>query len=431
MQRLLVREHGAVDLSSTPHPERARDALLAATATLREEVFRVDRRGRLRVTGVVGMVQAGGVSVEILPKVTSGSTTADDLAFLRALLTAARLVPQRLVTPALVAHARMPLLELVIRQAAEHMQTTLGAHGVPRRYEEVHEDRETVLGVIDMNRAMRQMPHERNRIPVIHAPLNVDNGLSRLLRALATALYRITASTLTRQLLADVVDQLSGAGNVPLSLHVVDQAAVSPHEEHWRPEQELARGLCDGRMPNPTLTGQTGTHALVFGLDDIFEKVLRRALAVALRHTGWHLATHTRARHFLVDTETGKRRLRLRPDILVAADDDAAERLQVADAKWKTVTVGHAGITLDRNDVYQLSAYMNRYRLDRGVLLVPAGAELGRVADAPWSRRLRIDGSSSFMDVVAVDVHALVGPDKAARQRALRHLAHTFASKAS
>jgi 5-methylcytosine-specific restriction endonuclease McrBC regulatory subunit McrC len=424
-----VREHERVDLGGTGDAARARDALLAATSGLREAVFRVDRRGHLHARSLVGMVQARGLTVQILPKVPAGSDPREDSRFLLRLLTAAHLVPQRFVGPGLAATDETPLLEMVIRQAAEHMQETLGAYGVPRRYEEVRDERETVVGVIDMERAMRQMPHERHRVPLIRAPLRTDNVLSRMVLSLARTLAMITMSRRTALVLADVVEQLSEAELRPLTRDLVDLGEPTVQEEQWVPEHQLAYGLCSGLLPNPTRPGPLPTRTLVFSLDDIFEKVLRRSLAACLPGSGWHLADHPQPRHFLIDTVTDAPRLRIRPDILLASDGD--RRLQVADAKWKSLVVGSRGIKLDHADVYQINAYLDRFQLPRGVLLLPATDETRSAGSIPWHRRLGLAGSMTVIDIVAVDVHALVARDRTSREQALDHLRSAFTTLAT
>lgn len=417
-----TREYERVDLTGVPRRAQVRDALLAATASLREPVFRVDRKGQLWATGYVGMVQAQGITVEVLPRVSETDDEGSESNFLLHLLTAARLVPHRMWTPGRVALGNVPLFEIVMRAAAEHLQAVLGEHGPPRRFHEIEEYAGSILGTVDMTRVMRQLPSERNLVPIRHAPLQADNPLARLIRALASYLRRVTASRRTRALLTDALGQLDAAAEVTLDLHLTEAAQPIPgQEEHWTALHEFAASLCRGLRPDPTKSGMMTSRLLLFSLDDIFERVLRRALPRALDPSDLHLAPRTPSRHFLRDLGNGVPQLRLRPDYLILNGDGP---VVVADAKWKQLATTERSVGLARDDVFQLSAYLNRYRLPAGILFFPADAERRRAEGPAWSRELAIEGSESVIRAVAIDVFGLVSPTVADRKRALQQLRH-------
>lgn len=421
MRRIQVREYEEVRLAGLSHPARIRDALLAATAGLREAVFRVDRRGHLWSTGFVGIVEAAGVTVEMLPRAGTVQDSFDaDAAFLLNLLSAARLIPQRMRQPGRLAMRSVPLFETVIRAAAEELQTVLLEHGPPRRFHEVEEEGTTILGSVDMVRSMRQLPSDRNRVPIRHAPLQTDNPLARLMLSLADHLRRATKSRRSEALLADAADQLAGAQMFPLSTRLAEiSTPVAGMEDHWRSLHVLAAGLAKGLHPDPTRTGSAATTVLIFPLDDVFERILRRAIPYALRGSSLSLADGTPTRYLLRDAETGSRRLRLRPDYLLM---DRGEPLLVADAKWKSLRLDRNGLLLTREDVFQVTAYMNRYGLRDGMLLFPACAQTRRDEGPAWVRNLGVEGSTGVIRAVSIDVPALVSTDRAQRDRAMSQL---------
>ncbi|WP_162244776.1 hypothetical protein [Methylobacterium sp. Leaf469] len=369
----------------------------------------------------MGIVEAAGVTIEMLPRSMAGRNDEDaDAAFMLNLLTAARLVPRRMWHLGRVALGSVPLFETVIRAAAVELQGVLHEHGPPRRFHEVEEEMTTILGSIDMVRAMRQLPPERNRVPIRHAPLQADNPLARLMLSLAEHLQRCTKSRRSAALLANAADQLSAAQRCQLSPRLVELSEpVIDVEDHWRPLYDLASGLARGVNPNPTRAGSTATNVLIFALDDIFEKIMRRAIPYALLGTGLGLAASTPKRYMLRDTETGMYRLRLRPDFLILDCDDP---VLVADAKWKHLTLDRNGLSLSREDVFQITAYMNRYGLRDGVLLFPADTRTRRVVGAAWNRDLAVEGSTAIIKALAIDAHALVSPERVQRDRAMVQL---------
>ena len=415
-----VRENERVDLSQFARPTQTRDALLASTAHLREAVFRVNRRGHLAAKGLVGIVQTRGITVEILPKVATGATVEDDRQFLLHLLTNSGLLPYRQWLAGNVQQARIPLLEIVIRQAAEELQALLGEHGPPRRYVDVDEELDFLTGRLDTARTMRQLPSERHRVHVHHSPVQGDNPLSRLLKALARSLFAVTGSRRTRGILGDALAQLELVGEQELTEALLTQGRPTDSESHWDGLWNLAAGLHNGLAPNPAAPGTAASRVLVFSLDDIFERVMRRALTQSVRGESLVLARRTPPYHYLEDLARGEKRLRLRPDLLLTLDGSP---LIVADAKWKRIRLSRrGGVLLDRSDVYQVTAYMNRYDVEAGILFMPAGSSTLLPHEAPWYRTLQVTGSTKRLHVLAVDVAGLVARESEVTDRALRRL---------
>jgi 5-methylcytosine-specific restriction endonuclease McrBC regulatory subunit McrC len=417
---LTAREYELLDLSSLARPTAARDALMAATSHLPEAVFTVDRRGRLRTQGFVGLVHAPGVSVQILPKVPAGSAVADDHDLLRRLLVAAGLVPQRLASSGATEFGDLPLLEVVIRKAARDLVSRLGDFGPPRRYEVVRTESDTVRGSIDLDRLMRQMPPERVLVPIRFSPLQADNPLSRVLLALALHLQRVTRSRLTRRLLEEAESRLATVTPMELSHRLLQDGTPRVGEEPWLDLHQLAEGLFGGRRPNPLVAGPTESSVLVFSLDDIFERLVRRIATHSLGGTPWSLAPRSPRRHFLHDTETDRPRLRLRPDLSFV--DGSGHPVLVGDAKYKRIRLTPRGLSLAPEDVYQVSAYMNRFTLSRSLLFMPADDGTRLPGERPWTRRMRLEDSDSFIDVVAVDVPALVSASLSEQARVVAQM---------
>jgi hypothetical protein len=171
--------------------------------------------------------------------------------------------------------------------------------------------------------------------------------------------------------------------------------------------------------------GLTQARGLLFSLDDLFEALLRRALAESLREGSLTLAAGERQLHLLRSLDGGAESLALKPDFLFLKGPKG--KVLVGDAKWKRLTDEAGSLGLAPSDVYQLATYMARHGLRRGVLFFPMDEWMTPNPDGYWSRDFELIGGGGHISVVAVDILGLVSRDQQLRQRAIASLRFALA----
>ena len=107
-----------------------------------------------------------------------------------------------------------------------------------------------------------------------------------------------------------------------------------------------------GRLPFPSF---------LVNMSQLFETVLTKRLQRMIPKNGLRVVAQ---RHDYLDISG---RVGIRPDILVC-DSTMGKPLLVLDAKYKLLNSGSDDLN---RDIYQISAYMDRYELKRGVLVYP------------------------------------------------------------
>lgn len=137
-------------------------------------------------------------------------------------------------------------------------------------------------------------------------------------------------------------------------------------------------------------------------MDQLFEEFIGAVIRRHARELGTtrDCVCLQAARHgrWLVTTQQGSGRFRLRPDVLVR--DGAATRL-ILDTKWKRLLTDAEDRKngVSQGDVYQLYAYANRFKSPDNLLLYPMvpGVTAKRyvLQDDPLERQIRVE----FIDV--------------------------------
>jgi 5-methylcytosine-specific restriction enzyme subunit McrC len=391
-----------------------REQLLRRTRSLPEDVIAPTRRGTLRVGGYVGLIDTGAAYLEILPRVSPTASLAEDRDFLVRLLSESGVIPKPRSMPARIELGARHLLEVVIRAVAQRMTQLLG-QGVPRRYVQIRDVSPTIRGRIDFDGLARRLPGREHQVPIRYAPLQRDNGLTRILATLAEELARQTKSPESRRLLHECLADLRDSPPGGLDAGSIARITLAEHESQWGPFVEMAIALARGRSPHPVTGGSTAGQGLIFSLDDLFERLLRLRLAAVAEATALELDRSPR-QFLLRHRETGQTGVRLRPDYVLYAP--AGDVVLVADAKWKMLERPGKPAYPARTDVYQLVAYMLRHRSSNGLLLYPGDA--GATSLAAYDVLPR----GGVLYVATVDVAGLVSTSRDARREAEEWLLH-------
>jgi 5-methylcytosine-specific restriction enzyme subunit McrC len=156
-------------------------------------------------------------------------------------------------------------------------------------------------------------------------------------------------------------------------------------------------GLCGLALHHLTLDERPGPHPFASFLVDmprLFESFLTARLRVLLPKHGLRVVAQ---RHDYLDEE---RRVGIRPDVLVYAKR-GANPLLVLDAKYRRPDDPEGGLN---RDLYQVSAYLDRYRLSRGVLVYPQ-------FDDPAGRRLKLRGTPKHLHIETLNLGAATPPE--------------------
>ncbi|MEX2608832.1 MAG: hypothetical protein WEA24_02725 [Gemmatimonadota bacterium] len=415
-RRFAAVEHGLVS-SETPVSNAAWDRLMRSAARLPGDFLRRTGRGVV-VGGYVGVVDLGWCQLEILPKGTA-ELSADDLRrFLFDLLDRAGLVPRPLISRTAVASGRHHLLQVLISSFSSQLHRDL-LLGVPRRYHIREERLSQIKGKIRFSALATSLPSERHVTPIRHAPLQFDNGLNRVLRALGTAL-RDAAESRQDIMTLDHCDRMLGAARI-ISLHHLrpHRVRLSRQEDRWRPYVDLAVLIRRGQAPIPTSTGEAKGFGLLFTLDDVFERLIRRTLASS-PPLGTKLSLRPVRPRLLHSVSTGVASLSLRPDLLLT--DGGGHPILVADAKWKQLPSRSGSHGLSPTDVYQVATYMAAHSVDRGLLLFPEAAWMREGGRSSWRNRFRLAGGQGELTVGSVDVFGLASGDSQRRAHAVERL---------
>ena len=384
-----------------PVRENARFALedrfaerLSATAQRAKKRLKVpsvlDRtRDGLKASGVVGIVAAPGVTLEILPKIDG-----DDGAVRKALVSMLSIAWGLRVADGELAGLdtqRSDLLEVLIGLFANRLLVAV-RRGLPRRYVGFEEDLRLLRGSLNIVRQITSLAARPDVLACRFEELSADTPLNRVLKAAVRRLVSVTRSAANARLLGELAArfELVGDSSAPLKEPVrLDRTNAAYHDLH-----RLARLLLSGDWQSTT-SGEALGFSLLFPMAELFERFVGKLL---LRSAApWPVRLQARQHSALLD-DAGPL-FELRPDAVI----EAPARPIVLDTKWKELAANDRKLGVVQDDVYQMLVYGQAYDAERLVLLYPWRPGLEKGVIKSW----RVQGAQTRFDIATVDIGQL------------------------
>lgn len=375
---VVIREHERFDAEDAPVRDREAPAI---PRRLFERLRRFDERHARADGGAftwyahhakagqwVGVVQAGDVQLEVLPKIDDVSSDAQSRRNLLTMLAFSGDVPIRARDIASLTSRSAGLCDALARLFGERLVTEL-LRGADRAYVSRRENLTRFRGKLAVRAHVIRNAVHRERFVCDFDELVADTPMNRLFRAACRRLLSSARDPATQDSLRRGLLLLDEVDDVVVTRGLLDRVVVTRQNERFAELVELARMIFESEAPTPEV-GERATFALLFDMNVVFERFVagfvRRSVLPLL--PGWRLHLHAKGRRRHLFQSDGRGLLRLEPDLLL---EGPGGELVVVDTKWKRLSPGRETATMARADLYQLYAYSRRYEAARSVLLYP------------------------------------------------------------
>lgn len=371
MFHLIVREHERIPVvTSRRADERALlphevDALLRACQKFGQSPLTVGHKC-VKFAQQCGVLQAKGISVEILPKV-AGDEQFDRGLLLRMLAIAANLPVARLGASNIHLQSHS-VLRVMIQWFCSEVSTQCHA-GLLREYVTRSDDLTVIRGRWRPDVDARRSSGDKTRLHCEFDDHTTDNRYNRALKA---ALRRTRTLAAGCGVLLRQIDLLLGAladvADVPVSADEVLNMPRNRLVARYASALEMAAWFLASRAPD-LRRGNDDGFAMLFDMNKLFQafmgRMLRRNIPAGYR------VREEGPRFFLTLNGEGERRFQMRPDFCILA---GSEIVAIIDTKWKRLTPdsknGKWGV--QQADIYQLHAYATAYQCDVVSLWYPS-----------------------------------------------------------
>lgn len=380
MFNLCVREHERIAIA--PKREAGERVLTQQEADSLMSVCERERIPALvggyksvKFDSFCGVIQAAGISVEILPKIADND--AFDRGVLLRMIALASDFPLARLDAQHIALQSQTLLRTLVRWFCDELFTQFHP-GLLREYVNQADDLAAIRGRWRPDVDACRFPGRKDRMSCEFDELTTDNRYNQALKAALHCVQPLAhgSASLSRDVSA-LLGWLQDVSDLPVTAEQVRRLPSNRLTARYSRALRLAEWFLGAQAPD-TRRGRSNGIALLFDMNDLFQSFL----AAALRRTlpdGLRLREEG-PRHFLTVGSDGNSRFQMKPDLCVLSGDQV---IAVIDAKWKRLKPDNSKLGIQQADIYQMHAYAHAYRCAQVALWYPGHEGLNGGSGSP------------------------------------------------
>ncbi len=366
--------------------------------------YKNGRAVSMQAHSMVGVLRAGGVSVQVMPKLAAGTDDSSRSLAVGNLL-------QMLEKSGWVNISRSGItglgadqddfFEVLISLYANGLLEMLN-RGVVRRYVNLEAVTPYLKGrLLFPDTGSRGAA--RHLFRVSHDEFSEDNQLNQVFKRVTSLLIKLSSNGSNVKLLIFAEYLLSNVRDRAVTAHEAEKITLGRFDLGYGPLLELAKIFLSGSSTRLG-HGRFETFSFLLDMNVLFEKYVGKVVQEVLG-TSFSVLLQKPQRHLAYDVEMKKDVLSLRPDITVWSRKGKGSMiapLLIADTKYKILDNDERASGVSHGDLYQMLAYAKRYGGDRILLMYPKELN-GRVI----RKHLTVGGDGSNVSVFVATVDLL------------------------
>lgn len=372
MSRLIqVFEHERLTL----HPNNWGEKL---TVSELEKLYAFnDKNNNIYFTGIrdgvkfknyVGVIQIGGLTLEILPKADKYSDTSAEghkketrnwhNALLR-MLAICRHVRVDAVSEASLEKRHHSILDLYFELFLDEVENLLH-RGLIKKYRKSAGNLTVLKGALNFSKNIQQNLIHQERFYTRHQVYDQDHLINQILFRALVILNQITTSPFIRDRLARVQLDFPEVNQVNIQAHHFNQLTENRKSIHYNEAIKIAKMIILNYSPD-IKSGYENMLALLFDMNKLWEEYIYRMLMKNKTDT-----TSISFQNSQTFWQTTTFKKTIRPDLVVTT----GEGTFIVDTKWKVIDASKP----DDEDLKQIFAYNLYWKSYHSILLYPTTA---------------------------------------------------------
>jgi 5-methylcytosine-specific restriction enzyme subunit McrC len=330
----------------------------------------------LRIQQFVGVVKAGDLHLEILPKIDGLPEPAQVRRNLLAMLASTEDLEVRDSEVVRFLESSEPFFCALARLYCHRMLEAI-RRGLRQEYV-LHQDLlPRIRGKVHWSLQAKLEATGRLEIACSFDERSEDTALNRTLKAALLTAGKMLEGTRTTNVVTELRHAMDGVTDVCPSADTRLRLRTDRMNRHLEPLLVLAKLILGNRNPDlgRSADGDRNTYALVWDMNVLFEEYVGRLAQEVLQPKGFQVVLQKGASTYLAqEAASGRKAFLLKPDILLRLE---RKPWLVADTKWKRLDSRQANLSVSEADIYQMLAYAHHFGVDQAVLLYPHHPALG------------------------------------------------------
>ncbi|PEQ84664.1 hypothetical protein CN481_22100 [Bacillus sp. AFS006103] len=319
-------------------------------------------RNEVKFINYVGYIRLSSCSIEILPKV-HGSDLEQSRRVLLNLLNCTGFLKINESEISELSLLRENLLEIIGYLFTKRISREI-KKGLYQSYVVENEHLHRIRGKIDVKKQITNNASKSTAVACEFDEFNTDNTLNQIFKMAMTKLLRNIKFNETQRLLLHGIVNFDEVSSTCISSYQVENIHFNRNNQCFYDSYLLAKLILSGSS-STFQNGLSKNFSILFKMNELFEEYI----AYLAKKVNSDVTIKDRSYRLLVNEKTGYKNFLLEPDLLI---NKSSDNQIIIDTKWKRYDPSSASHGVQRNDLYQMYAYLTRYeRVNTVILLYP------------------------------------------------------------
>ncbi|WP_255993396.1 McrC family protein [Clostridium perfringens] len=320
-------------------------------------------RDTLRFINYVGYIILSTVSIEILPKISLNDSAELERKALLNMLSKCGILKVNYSEISSLKLYKESLNEILAYLFSKKLQKEL-RKGVYGEYVYIEENINSLKGSLRVQEQIKNIASRSSKAFCRFEEFSRDNKLNKILSFFVKEVMKNVKNRETLKLLRISEMILGEVDGRSVTLNEVNNFSFNRLNKPFEDAFTLGKMIVLGESALGNLGGNKA-YSILFKMNEIFEIYIGKLLKELLYEETVHMQ-HSKYK-LLVKEESNRGVFKLIPDIVI--EKNGIERV-IIDTKWKSVESKFNRHGVKREDLYQMYAYLTRYKNARTVILI-------------------------------------------------------------
>lgn len=319
----------------------------------------------LKFINYVGYIKLKTVSIEILPKVTLNDNINLERQVLLTMLSKCGILKLKYSEISSLKLYRENLNEIFIHLFSKKLEKEL-SRGIFKEYVYVLDNINSLRGKLRVDGQIKNIALKNKKAFCEFEEFSRDNKLNKILSFFIKEAIKNTKGKETLKTLRKLKRILGDIDYSKITLEDIKAFRFNKLNKSFEESYNLGKMITLGEAPFGE-RGDNKTYSILFKMNEVFEIYIGKLLGEILNKED--INTNHSKYNLLIKEETKRGVFKLIPDIVIKKDE---KEKVIIDTKWKALssTLNRHGVK--REDLYQMYAYLTRYKdVETVILLYP------------------------------------------------------------
>ncbi|AZB41727.1 hypothetical protein CEF21_05105 [Bacillus sp. FJAT-42376] len=307
----------------------------------------------------VGYIRLSSCSIEILPKV-NGNAEQSRKVLLEMLNTSGflKISESELSEVTLI---KENLFEIIGYLFSRRLNKEV-KKGLYRSYVLENDHLHRLRGKINIKEQMSNTISKTTSVACEYDEFKTDNLLNQILKKTMDTLLKRVRNNETKKFLTHDIAHFEEVSAIPVLVYQLENIHFNRNNQRFYNSYLLAKLIL---LESSSLfqNGLNQNFSILFKMNELFEEYI----AYLAKQLFQDVTVKDRSYKLLVNENTGRKNFLLEPDLLINGD---CGKPLIIDTKWKRYDPFSSSHGIQRNDLYQMYAYLTRYDTVQAVVLL-------------------------------------------------------------